>query len=132
MTDGHIYFRVHPEVEKYFARKFLREEIQKGKMPEYPCLIKTELMEHESLNIGGYKIWWDRGFLKTDRSEVFGGIEGHRLVSTTPKVDECRLDIFVDQNLIEVFINDGQYVISSIVYELGGWIEGRIEEMWTE
>lgn len=132
VTDGHIYFRVHPEVEKYFARKFLREEIQKGKMPEYPCRIKTELMEHESLNIGGYKIWWDRGFLKTDRSEVFGGIEGHRLVSTTPKVDECRLDIFVDQNLIEVFINDGQYVISSIVYELGGWIEGRIEEMWTE
>ena len=83
------------------------------------------------LNLGGYKIWIERGFVKTDRSEVFAGIEGHRLVSTTPRLKgECCLDILVDKNLIEVFVNDGQYVISNVVYGLGNFIRGRVEKIW--
>ena len=62
---------------------------------------------------------------------MFADIKGHRLISTTPKIEgECRLDIFVDRNLIEVFINDGQYVISNVVYGLGNFIKGRIEKLW--
>lgn len=131
VMDGHIYFRVHPEVEKYFVRKRKEEKSLKiRKMPDCPFRIKTELEDGETLNIGGYRIWRERGFVKTDRSAVFAGIEGHRLVSTTPKVETCRLDIFVDKNLIEVFVNEGQYVVSNVVYELGSQIDGRIEELW--
>ena len=31
---------------------------------------------------------------------------------------ECRLEVLVDPNLIEVYINDGEYVISNAVYDL--------------
>ena len=37
------------------------------------------------------------------------------------------LEIYVDKNLIEVFINRGEYVISSTVYDLGNKITADIE-----
>ena len=51
--DNHIYFRVHPSVEKYFNREVSAKD---GKMPDCPCRIKTELKEDENLDVGGYKI----------------------------------------------------------------------------
>lgn len=67
----------------------------------------------------------------TDRSQVFREIEGHRLVSSTPeRLGCCRLDIFVDRNLIEVFINDGEYVISHVVYGLGDRILGKVQRIF--
>ena len=41
-----------------------------------------------------------------------------------------KLDIFVEPNLIEVFVNDGEYVISNVVYGLGNMICGRVEKIW--
>ena len=43
----------------------------------------------------------------------------------TPEFGEvCRVDIYVDRNLIEIFVNDGEYVLSNAVCglkdELGG------------
>lgn len=35
-----------------------------------------------------------------------------------------RLEIYVDSNLIEIYINDGEYVLSSVVYGLSDIIEG--------
>ena len=40
------------------------------------------------------------------------------------------LDIFIDGNLIEVFVNGGQYVLSHVVYGLGDEIEGHIEHVY--
>ena len=40
---------------------------------------------------------------------------------------ECSLDIFVDGNLIEIYINYGEYVISQVVYGLSDKIEGNID-----
>ena len=74
----------------------------------------------------------DRDFIRTDRSLVFGDIEGHRMVSSTPKLyGNYKLDIFVEPNLAEVFINDGEYVISNVVYGLGSYICGRVEKIFT-
>lgn len=140
LIDGHVYFRVHPEVDRFFEQEYTVSEGSRlqniGGIPEigiggYPYRLQVNLKEGEVLNIGGYVIWTERGFVKTDRSEVFADIEGHRLVSTTPKIEgECRLDIFVDKNLIEVFVNDGQYVISNIVYNLGNFVRGPVEKIW--
>ena len=50
---------------------------------------------------------------------MFGGIEGYRLAGSTPKLGgRYELDIFVDHNLIETFVNSGQYVLSHVVYGL--------------
>lgn len=140
LIEGHVYFRVHTEVESFFSQEY--SVIEASALPQesliseitttrVPYRVQAVLKEGEELDIGGYKIWTDRGFVKTDRSKVFADIKGHRLISTTPKIEgECRLDIFVDRNLIEVFINDGQYVISNVVYGLGNFIKGRIEKLW--
>ena len=33
--------------------------------------------------------------------------------------DGCHVEIYGDPNLMEVFVNDGEYVISNVVYGLG-------------
>ena len=41
----------------------------------------------------------------------------------TPEVKEgCQLDIYVDKNMIEIYVNNGEYVISHAVYGLGSEI----------
>ena len=41
------------------------------------------------------------------------------------------LDIFVDPNLVEIFVNQGEYVLSHVVYGLGTELEGPVEEART-
>ncbi len=127
VKDGHSYFRVHPETDAYFTHK-----VPAGQKPGAgPYRIKTTLKEGESLDIGGYKVWVEEDCVMTDRSKVFSGIEGHLLTFHTPELNgEYRLDLFVDENLVEVFVNDGQYVISNIVYGLGDFVDGHIDEIW--
>lgn len=126
--DGHIYFFVHPEVDKFFVNKCkTKEEIDFTK----PYRLKTQLQEGGSLNIGGYQIWIEEDKVKTDRSKVFAGAEKYGVTGSTPElVGKYNLDIFVEPNLIEIFVNDGQYVVSQVVYELGEYIEGAIEEIF--
>lgn len=128
-VDGHIYFRVHPEVEKYFTK----EKEDKGHLDgENPCRIKATLEEGECLDIGGYRIWVEDGYVKTDRCRVSCGTKGWAAVCSTPKCPKhCSLDIFIEPNLIEIFINEGEYVISNVVYGLGNRISGYVEHVYT-
>lgn len=126
--DGHIYFRVHPEADAYMSKKVTStEDLDFAK----PFRLKTELKEGECLNIGGYKIFVEDGCIKADRRQVFKGIENIRTVNSTPKLNGLyKLDIFVDPNLIEVFVNDGTYVLSNVVYDLENKIEGPVNEIF--
>lgn len=109
IEDGHIFFRVHPEVEKYFETK----------TDGMPYRLQTTLNEGQELDIGGYRLWIQNDRLHADRSKVFENIEGYRLTGSTPKLGgRYELDIFVDHNLIETFVNKGQYVLSHVVYGL--------------
>lgn len=130
--DGeHICFQMHPETDRYLSRRIGgREELFRQK-EIYPYRAKAVLSEGESLDIGGYKIRMEGGAVKTDRSEVFGSLEGYHLMSETPRIGgKCSLDIIVDPNLIEIFINDGEYVISNVVYGLGSYIDGHVEQIF--
>ena len=52
-----------------------------------------------------------------------------RTVSATPLVGEkASLEIFVEPNLIEIFVNDGEYVLSNVVYGLGRSVDGKVKE----
>ncbi|MCH4039130.1 MAG: glycoside hydrolase family 32 protein [Lachnospiraceae bacterium] len=46
------------------------------------------------------------------------------------QASSCRLDIFVDRNVVEVFVNEGQYVISNVVYSMGRTVSGRIGRLF--
>lgn len=121
VEDGHICFRIHPEVKKYFNMKiYSLDKIDFS----HPFYLKTSLKEGKNINIGGYRIWLERGSVFTDRSEVFVATKGYSLVGRSPEISGgCKLDIFVEKNLIEIFINDGEFVISHVVYDLGAFIE---------
>ncbi len=152
VEDGHIFYRVHPEAERYFDNE--AERLPEGIRPScgdisvqvygsrqercmtgcslepagedqgsfgMPYRLKVSLEEGQGLDIGGYRIWIEDDRMKADRSEVFDGIEGYRLTGSTPKLGgRYELDVFVDRNLIETFVNGGQYVLSHVVYGLRG------------
>ena len=121
VEEGHICYRVHPEVRKYFDT----EVPNLGELDfSQPFCLNVELEEGEELDIGGYRIRRENGCVLADRSEVFYGIKEYALTGKSPEIfGRCKLEIFVDRNLIETYINDGSYVISHIVYGLGKKVE---------
>ena len=132
---GHIYFPVHPSVDACYTRDVTGERESRTHIAAAgsPYRIKARLQEGQELDIGGYRIWMEKGAIKTDRSRVFGNRKNHRLTAETPEVGgDCRLDIFVDVNLIEIFINNGEYVISHVVYGLGNSVKGMIDGIFAE
>ena len=46
----------------------------------------------------------------------------------TPEIKEGnRLEIYVEPNLIEIFVNDGEYVLSNVVYDLSDELTAEFE-----
>ncbi|KMZ54783.1 glycoside hydrolase family 32 protein [Dorea sp. D27] len=124
---GHVCFRVHPEVDQCFSHVVEDQ----GKLDfQQPFRLKASLMEGSRLNVGGYEIWIEDDCLRTDRSRVFPAGGRPRLVNCTPKLGgKYELDIFVEPNVIEIFVNNGQYVLSNVVYHMEPHIEGEVWEL---
>ena len=56
----------------------------------------------------------------------------YRLIAETPVLrDGCEIDGYVDSNLIEVYANQGEAVISSVVYGLSNRIDGEAYTLYT-
>lgn len=118
---GHIYFRVHPNVEKAYTKKITSP----SEADEAGYRVSLDMEDGETVNIGGYRVSRRGSRICADRSEVFAAFADYRMRFETPDVkDGWRLDIYVDRNLIEVFVNNGEYVISNAVYGLGGEVHG--------
>lgn len=112
---GHIFFRLHPHVQKAYSRKI--SDVSQASGDGY--MARFCLEDGESADIGGFVIRRKGSQVFTDRTSVYPDIEGAHLRSETPELrDGCRLEVLVDKNLIEVFINEGEYVISNAVYGL--------------
>lgn len=115
VRDGHIYFRVHPNVERMYTKKISDASMADGA----GYRVSFDLRDGEEVFIGGYRIWREGDRICTDRSAVFPACDNFQIRSTTPNLkDGFHLDVYVDQNLIEVFANGGEYVISHAVYGL--------------
>lgn len=127
---GHVYFRLHPNVRQAYSRK-AADVCEIGKDG---YMVVVDLEDGEELEIGGYRIFREGNQVCTDRSRVYPGFAGAHLRSETPKLrDGCHLEVIVDEHFIEVFVNDGEYVISNAVYGLKNEIryQGRGEaELW--
>ncbi len=113
VKDGHVYFRVHPHVKNRYSR--LVENVKETGPDGYR--IRLWLEDGGCLNVGGYRISRRGGRIRTDRTDVYCKGEDYRTVFETPPVKEGnRLDVYVDNHMIEVYVNDGEYVISNGVY----------------
>ena len=113
VEDGHIYFRVHPNVKNKFTKK-----ISSMQDIEEECYyLSMDMEEGDWLNVGGYQITYADHKIQTDRSEVFAGFEDRCSQFASPEINgSAHLDIYVGKNIVEVYINDGEYVISNVVY----------------
>lgn len=120
VKNGHIYFRLHPNLKKAYRKKIESPK----EADEAGYCIHLDLEEGKSILVGGYRISRKQGKIYADRQKVFVKSEEYRMEFETPEVKEgFRLDIYVDRNMIEVYVNDGEYVISNVVYGLGKEIE---------
>ena len=91
--------------------------------------MSLDIEDGEHINIGGYEIFRAGDRICTDRTAVFEGLSDFRMQFETPAVKEgYHLDIYVDANLIEVFVNNGEYVISNVVYGLKKEIHAQCME----
>lgn len=114
--DGHIYFRMHPNIRAAYSKEIADPSLASA--DGYMAVL--ELEDGEQADIGGFLITRKGNRIRTDRTAVYPSFEGAHLISETPEIkDGCRLEALVDENLVEVYVNDGEYVISNAVYGLG-------------
>lgn len=115
VRDGHIFFPMHPNVRAAYS-----QEIPAGSQrAQDGYLISLDLENGEELDVGGFVIRREGDRICTDRSAVFPAFQGAHIHSETPALKGgFHLDVVVDKNLVEVFVNDGEYVISNAVYGL--------------
>lgn len=126
--NDHIYFRPHPNVSALFSKKI--SDVSEAGKGGYR--ISLTLKNGEQINIGGYVLSRKDDRIYADRSQVFAGHNEIRCQFETPEIKEGeRLDIYVDKNLIEVYINDGEYVLSNVVYGLSDEIQADNYELYT-
>ena len=125
VKNNHVYIRPHTNVKNSFITK-----LSAPKKSGY--MLKTTLKNGESINVGGYVIKRENDKIATDRSEVFNIKGNYRLIAETPVInDGYELEIYVDEHLVEVFINNGEYVISNVVYGLTEEITGKNYDLYS-
>ena len=119
LRDGHIYTSVHPKVREYFSSA--EYEVNLDGYTEWTKegrhRVTIELSEGQSVEPADVYIELKDGCVCTDRAgRVPEGVEMHTKCRTPYVGDKCELEIFIEKNLIEIFVNDGQYVITNVLY----------------
>lgn len=125
VRGGHIYFRPHPNVKSAYTKRIWSV----GEADAGNLCARLELKNKERFNIGGYQIWREEKRLCVDRSKVMRShLSDCRTYLQTPEIKEGnRLEIYVEPNLIEIFVNDGEYVLSNVVYDLSDELTAECE-----
>ena len=118
IEGNHVYLRMHPAVRAAYSRKIS----ETSQAPDgYRAVF--DLKDGQQVDVGGFRIGRRNRRIYTDRSAVYPRFAGAHLISETPELaEEAHLEVLADENLIEVFINDGEHVISNAVYGLGNWL----------
>lgn len=122
VQNHHIYFRIHPNIKNAYTKKIDRPV----QADEAGYRFEMEMEDGEEINVGGYRIFRRGNHICTDRSKVFRDHPDYRMEFQTPELkDGFRVDVYVEANLIEVYVNDGEYVITNVVYDLGEEIQAE-------
>lgn len=111
--DGHVYQDVHPLIKNTFVHTTDTIDFDE------PFLMKTTLEDNETITLGGVKISYVDDQLVVDRTAVSVNNDDLYNVHKTPVLNgQCDLDIYYDEGVIEIFVNNGYYVVSQIIYHL--------------
>lgn len=120
VRDGVFYTIPHKNIRQYFLSENCKSEAD-GRMVKRSdgsnSQIITVIKEGDWLNLDGYKIGLVDGQVVGDRTELVPDRVNVHRVSKTPYVgNEVRLEIYCEPDLIEIFVDDGKYVLSHATY----------------
>lgn len=116
VRNGCLVFPLHPNVRAAFTMPVPVEAPFNGKIP---TLFTLELAEGETLSIGGYRVFRKESCICVDRSACCPDVSMPSYLAKTPPIaGKVQLDILVDAHMVEVYVNQGTYVLSQIVYHL--------------
>ena len=111
--NEHLYQNVHPHIQNLFQYETNTIDF------ESPFLFKTTLTKDQTIDLGGLKLYIQDDCLWCDRKQV-SIVEDKvcNLNHTPPLHGRYDLDIYYDHHVIEIYINDGYYVFSQIIYQI--------------
>lgn len=82
-------------------------------------LLSASVKNGEKITVGGYVIGRENDIIYTDRTAVINNHTELQNRHKTPIVKEGNdIAVFVDTNIIEVYVNDGEHVLTNAVYGL--------------
>ena len=124
VKNDHIYFRVHPNVQNAYTKAISTP----SEAAESGYRVKFSLKDGEKVDIGGYVISRSGNKICTDRSRLYKKFPNFRTEFETPELkDGFEAEVYVNPNQIEVYVNNGEAVISNTVYDLGKEITADTE-----
>jgi len=111
--NGHIYQQPHPYLQQQFTKETESIDLT------HPFELTISLQEGDYINLGNFMLSIENDCLISDRTLV--SIHHPKVcnINKTPKLNQrYDLVIYYDYHIFEIYINDGAYVLSQIVYDL--------------
>lgn len=121
VRDGQICFSLHPNIKRLFRRQVT---LSKANM-EGPLLLRAEFPNDSRLDLGGLLLSFRDGIFTADRSKVFPCQPPYpSRLSIRISSGPCTAEIVVDSGVVEIYLNDGEAVLSTLVYSPSPCISG--------
>lgn len=89
-----------------------------------PFKLVADMKKDSSFNLGGFQINIQDDCLHLNREDVSIQVDKVCNDVVSPKLNQhYHIELYYDYHVFEIFINNGQYVMSQVVYELNDNIE---------
>lgn len=107
--EGHIYQNVHQNIQNQFVISTNNVDLHE------PFYMRVQLNQDEIINLGGLKLYIQDDCLVVNRKEVTKQHIQLNLINQTPPLNQkYNLEIYYDHHIVEIYINEGYYVLSQI------------------
>lgn len=115
--NNHLYQQLLPNIDALFDKE---SEIDFSQ----PFKLVADMKEDSSFNLGGFQINIQDDCLHINREDVSIQVDKVCNDVVSPKLNQhYHIELYYDYHVFEIFINNGQYVMSQVVYELNDSIE---------
>ena len=116
VNNGIVSFDVTEEVKRLFNKEI---NIKDFNNKDSAFRLDAILNKNSKVSIGGYEISIEDDAIKVDRSKVFIEVTDIGMIFKTPKLNgNYNIIAYIDNGVIEVFIDNGKYVITNVVYNM--------------
>lgn len=111
VENGLLKYSVHELVKSKFINDI-------SSYNDKPICIETSILVGQKINICGLKIQKEDNELIIDRSELHSDIAGISNIAKLKIYGDIKLEVYVDENVFEIFVNDGISVCTLVVEKL--------------